>query len=332
MRETILHVGYPKTATSWLQRSVFNNQEIHLKTVSRGLIFKQLIYPNDLDYDKETAKQLIFSEMERIENDGDIPILSHENFVGFMASGGYYNFNLAKRLKDLFVQAKVIMIIRNQPDMIYSGYLQYIRMGGKCSIKRFLNPPEDGEIPLFKCKYLEYHKLIELYYRLFGNENVLVLPYEFFLKTPEAYVKEIVHFINANPPATLEFNKIENKSMRGIGVSLKRFSNKFVSRYESINADAPIIVSVSTTEIIKGIFNKMTEITPAVLNNKVTKLLMTKIKKNINGKYIQSNKRTAEIIGMNLKSFCYDLGKAIPLGDIHINNPQTAAADFHSTC
>lgn len=312
MSEQIIHIGYPKTASSWLQRFVFNNNKIGLETISRGVIQAELLLPNDLQFDEDKAFSRVHSEIEKIKKEGKTPVLSHEHFSGHAQSGGYYNYNLAKRLKNLFREAKVIIVIRNQLDMIYSSYLHYIKTGGRCNIKRFLNPPKDGIVPLFRYEYFEYHKLIKIYRDFYGKENVLVLPYELFLNKPRHYVEEIATFVKFSLPSNLQmpFKKIENKSIRGIGILLKRYANRLIFNKSSVNPDVPVVASPTVEWLIRGMINKFSDLIPKPINRKIKNNLVNKIRKNINGRYSESNEKTAKMIQRNLRQYNYELKEA----------------------
>jgi hypothetical protein len=280
---------------------------LNIKYLGRDIIQENILYPTDLDYNEVKTKNSIFFHINEIKKEGLRPIISHEHLSGYPQSGGYYNSIIARRLKNIFEDAKVIIIIRNQLDMIYSSYVHYIRTGGSCKINNFLNPPQDGAIPRFKYEYLEYHKVIELYFDLFGRENVLVLPYELFVVDPKKYVKEITSFIGVENPTNLPYKVIENKSIKGVGISAKRFANYFVSYNNSINPHVPIYVSRKTSELIKGACNKLSHYTPGLLNKYVHDTLYEKIRNNIMNKYTQSNKITNQMIEVDLKAFNYDL-------------------------
>jgi hypothetical protein len=88
-------------------------------------------------------------------------------------------------------------VVREQKSAILSTYRQYIKGGGCGSTRDFLLPPPSGggkKLPLFSFEHFKYHRLAGYYRRLFGEDRVLVLPYEMFVRTPPLFVEEIIHF------------------------------------------------------------------------------------------------------------------------------------------
>ncbi len=308
MKNHVIHLGFPKTATSWLQRFIFNNSDIKLQAVKRHLIAENIIYPSDLEYNRDLTREIIFSEIEEIEDSGKRAIISHENLVGGIINGGYYNFNIANRLKDLFPNAKIILVIRNQADIIFSSYLQYVKSGGKCKLDRLFNPPIDGILPMFRYEYFEFHRLIKLYQDNFGKGNVLVLPYEQFVKDPKEYVIQVRDFMEIDLPKSLPFKSLENKSMRGMTIPLKRLTNRLVTHYSSEGVDAPFLVSKKASGLITGAFNKISDLLlPSKINNLILKNIKKKISDNIEGKYGLSNSKTEFLTGLDLKKYGYEV-------------------------
>ena len=113
---------------------------------------------------------------------------------GGIHSGGFDSRDICERLNTCFPNGKVLIVIREQKSMLYSAYSQYIKGGGSYSIKEYLFPKTKKVKGLFKFNYLEYHHLIEYYYKYFGKNNVLVLPYEMMKEDQERFLQNILFF------------------------------------------------------------------------------------------------------------------------------------------
>lgn len=111
---------------------------------------------------------------------------------------------VADRLHHCFPTALVLIVIREQRDMIQSIY-KFLVCGwhGKLSatIEQFLNqtPLDDGYSPLFNMGYIEFHRIIEYYMNLFGQTSVLVLPYERLREDPTYFINQIRLFVDLDP-------------------------------------------------------------------------------------------------------------------------------------
>ena len=66
---------------------------------------------------------------------GLIPIYSNERLSGGPHTGGSDSAEIARRIKICAPSSKIIIIIREQEDMILSSYSQYIRAVGSASLK-----------------------------------------------------------------------------------------------------------------------------------------------------------------------------------------------------
>ena len=197
----LIHVGYPKTGSSWIQKSLFQNSSagfaplFGIDSITRGAIMKFLILPNALAFDPAQSLKHFQPAILEVTTGGLVPVLSHERLAGTPHSGGYDSKELTNRLAEVFPRAKVLLVIREQRSMIVSTYKQYVRNGGPCSLRIYLHPPRsDGRMPLFDFQYFEYHRLVGYYQELFGLSNVLVLPYELFRDYPKEFGSRIMAF------------------------------------------------------------------------------------------------------------------------------------------
>jgi len=189
--KSIFHIGYPKTATSWLQKNFFPNIQ-NASYVSRHETFETFVQPNHFEFDVEQILK------KYSLNNNDLKIFSLEGFVGTTHNfglNGYLTTEHAFRIHRVFPEARIILFIRKQPDIIASSYIQYIKGGGTYSIKKFLfhqNFQNIAGMPLFNWKYFEYHHVIKLYNELFGSGNVFVFLYEDFAKNGVDFLKRMI--------------------------------------------------------------------------------------------------------------------------------------------
>ena len=130
----IFHIGYPKTATSWLQKNFFPKIE-NATYISRHETFETFVQPNHFDFDADQIRE------KYSLNNKDLKIFSLEGFIGTTHNfglNGYLTTEHAFRIHRVFPEARIILFIRKQPDIIASSYIQYIKGGGTYSLKKFL--------------------------------------------------------------------------------------------------------------------------------------------------------------------------------------------------
>jgi len=253
--EVFIHVGIPKTATSFFQKIVFprisNIKFISNPYTQLNTAFNMIQYADDTLYDD----QVVIKELSRYSEFKKI-LISEESFSGSIANlmGGNRTQN-AKRLQKLFPKARIILFIRGQKDILYSAYNQYVkthhgkrRMGHyfrfanlndiyttnkKATNDSFMNfAPNHSHIELFK-----YYALIKLYKSLF--EQVDVFLYEDFCSNPQKIMDrfEAIFKENINDKSTINFAEKVNRSLEKKEIEKHLFYNKsrFLFRKKKIS-------------------------------------------------------------------------------------------------
>jgi len=254
MIEPIIHIGYPKTATSWLQMEFFPKIK-NIMVVNRQEIFRKIIEPEDLIINYAEIREWIN------RNYGGKVLLSAHGFIGTNHSFGIRNYLIrenATRLKNIFPEAKIIIFIRNQPDIIASTYLQYLKAGGTYSATKFLKTKRFyklNDIVFFYYSYFEYHKIIEFYKSMFGKLNIYVYLFEEFLNNPEHFIEILANDFNfIYDKSTIDFSII-NKRYRKQLVTLIKIRNLFTEK--NIINKHHLIHIPANFELTRNIFGKL---------------------------------------------------------------------------
>src|SRR5688500_1563261 len=104
MSAVLIHVGYPKAGSSWLQAHVFAEGVVGLVPVTRGAlaISRRLIYPHPLGFDVEHCRSLFAESIEEINGRGEVPVVTGERLSGAPHAGGYDSKEIANRLRCVF--------------------------------------------------------------------------------------------------------------------------------------------------------------------------------------------------------------------------------------
>jgi hypothetical protein len=219
MSDTIIHIGYPKTATTWFIRKFYPNIK------NAGIVYYDDIKFN-INHGQEFFKINFRNEILEKEK---LVIVTHA-FAGLVnlhwEQGRYREFFL-KNLKNEFPSASVIIFIRNQLDFIASVYSSYLKRGGSYKIDELFSEKNTNSGSFFSFEYLEYDKLIKTYKEHFGAEKVFVYIYEELLEDNICFLKQFVnefHFdVNVDD---LSFVKSNEKLRKGL-ISLVRKTNSW---------------------------------------------------------------------------------------------------------
>ena len=307
MNDLLIHIGYHKTATTWLQQVVFRRQKMGFQRIHTNV--PDFLQHGYFSFDAEKCRNSIEHQVVDATSRGVIPVLSHERFSGNPQSGGYDSKEIANCLATAFPQAKILIVIREQCSRIVSCYKQYVKVGGPCTFHGYISPPTKGQmrIPLFRLEHFEYHALIQYYQQLFGPERVLVLPYELLVREPISFVSQIVTHAGARPSFDLRklpFGKSRNTSPSPIAAEIACRTNR-VARWDTINPQPWIRSEGFATFLYRGsvrVGNSM----PRRLQRRIEQDWITKIRQLAGNRFAMSNTRTSQATQLDLKRFEYD--------------------------
>lgn len=234
MIQLFLHIGFHKTATTFLQRAVFP----HFGGVN--YIKQEVIYPvlrrimvqDPLVFDYQKAQCEILSHCKDGKNLISAEGLSGNPFLQYMN-----RLVILDKLKQMFPNTKIIVGIRCQKDIIVSLYKQYVKVGGTKRISDFIHPkqiigePIQDFLDLETFKYWPYLKRIEEY---FGSNNIYIYVYEDLLRDKKEFIKGILNFLGVRDNPYLDDKKY-NVGFTNSELTVALFFNRFFrsSRNES---------------------------------------------------------------------------------------------------
>jgi len=259
MKEIFIHVGLHKTASTFLQEKVF----CHLKSVSyltrpytqHNHVFNKLQYADDSLYDSSK----LVAELDQIQEERIL--ISDEAFSGVPITLGQMNRSMiAKRLKDIFPEAKILLFIRGQKAMLLSHYNMWVKgyYRGYKPIHDFLwYPRQDFSYQDYQSNsnkydlstlyfntnepYLHldcflYHELISLYKDLF--EDVHVFLYEDIKDNPSQVLNQLEKIFDESLPDRAKSSRTSkvNPSLTSQELQIKRLDNRLrvLSKRKSI--------------------------------------------------------------------------------------------------
>ncbi len=259
------------------------------------------------DYRK---KHLAF--IEKAQRDCVVPVLSHERLSGYPATGGFDSKIIADRLYTTFPEAAILIVIREQTSMISSMYSQYITDGGDLSIYDFLNPPEEDmrRVPGFSFDFYKFDWLVKYYCKLFGRENILVLPYELLVHERERYIRMLADFCGLPFHADCKFDRINARRLMPMQ-TVQRWNNIVFSRNQlSQRTIFPISRANKGFARLRPMFER---ITPKSFDHWLRERQESYISNMTKGRYGRSNQVMCELLGIDLADYGYDVDKTITI-------------------
>jgi len=205
--EIYIHVGHRKTATTWLQNQVFNLKNERLNYLGKT----SREYPNWL-LSWHYLDAFEFSN-KKTEIAKDIQSRIDKDRVNLISSEAFTNTGViheqAHRIKQIIPNAKIIFVTRDPIELVLSHYRNDIQMGDAyCDIDEYLDwertPMVIGKRKSIYLPDFFFIESLDLYKKLFGDANVLLLEYEELEIKPINFIGKIEEFMG------IEFN-LNNK-------------------------------------------------------------------------------------------------------------------------
>ena len=259
--QTYIHLGYPKNASTTLQTDVFPNiknafylgrhygSNYPFKSEKVSKAFYNLTMYDSIDCDLDDISTVIHEYVSQNIGEKDKLIISSESFANNMVDRGL----LAERLKLIFPEAKILMLIREQINALRSMYSFLVMQRGKNINIAYGRPSVDSfekwivEQELFFGKSfittLKYYEYISVYAELFGEENITVLLFEELVHSPQTFYRKLNVFFDEDLENHLNCidTPFRNKGLSKRALSYYRFRGLFPNI--SLSTYSPIFVN-----------------------------------------------------------------------------------------
>jgi hypothetical protein len=297
----VFHVGFHKTGTSYLQGYIFplaNNYKV-FSWVECDALFKPLLQKNDAFYKAEQT-QAQFKKMY----DGPLPVMfSYEEFVGPLFYQSSPNLTTPiQRIKELGV-TQIVFTIRNQYALLDSIYRQYIQKGGVVRSKDFL----DESLRIFAMDYCNFYPIIQHFVKVFGKENVLVLPSEELKKKEAAVLERLQAFCGISFDLEDRQKKLDKRTTN---VSLSNLSLALLRRFNHISYNyyrpSSLISKKLKSRRLRNVLQSWLD--PSFLSKFSNKEnYFKKEKERIDRYYAENNRKLNEEFGLHLETYKYPM-------------------------
>jgi hypothetical protein len=304
----LVHIGYHKTGSGWLRRLFFSNPQTGFGWLGKDPgkhPIRRLVSARPLDFDSAAYRAEFEQLMQPLAAAGLSPVLSFERLTGHPYSGGYDSKEIADRLRAVFPEGRVLVVLREQRSMIVSTYKQYVREGGACPPNRFMVPPTSRSmrVPLFDWRHFEYDRLLAYYRHLFGPEAVLALTYEQFVEDPGRFVAAIAEFagitLDGEVLASLPFDIRSNPAPSAAALAVRRPLNR-LGVLADLNPSA-FLDSKQVVRLARRV--ERTTFVPRRLAARSEAQLWRIVTEAVGDRYVESNRRTAELTGIDFPSY-----------------------------
>lgn len=233
----VIHPGFAKTATTTLQQAVFpRHSQIHYLGVPAAnpalhqLLFK-IASEDSTRFDIDAARAALLPHLAP-PTGRTVTLLSHENLTLYEAKDKGL---VATRLHALLGPGRIMFTLRRQEDLVASWYLQ--KLGKYLRDRRYLTPEQYFRMKLKEpgrsiLDDIDYDATIACYERLFGRDNVGIVPYEQLRTDPRGFAGAIAGCLGVDAPelARLLASAHLNSAQSRRRVAAVRIAAKFLPR------------------------------------------------------------------------------------------------------
>lgn len=290
--QTVIHIGANKTASTLLQRQLFSKKS-HIQYFGEDCInyeylkedIHNMIHEDNFYFKKNF---MISNSIRNTSSDITRIVFSNEDIMG-----SRHPSLAADRLKEIFPEAKILMVIRNQIDVFPSWYVNhgaYLKNVPRRFWRRYVSFDDWLEYcfnfpKISPVQAMNYLKYFQIFSKKFGEKNIIVIPYEDIFFDNSSFCNKLSELFDVES-ATIK-NIFSKKNERSRNSKLNHEIHKFFGfSYKISNNIYKKISRFDNTGPFK-----------ISINNKWLK--------KINHEYADSNSELELKTGLNLKKYNY---------------------------
>lgn len=211
----IIHIGYPKAASSSLQENLFKNHpSFHYLNVIHPSVFYEMVYSlTEENFDSRKAETIFQQEVTQSFLKDKINIIADERFTA-----NWIDYRMvADRLYHFLPEAKILVVIRNQADILRSRYDMH-PYDYSDPRKKWLTFEEwlSSAVSRMKENFLNalhYDECISYYRDKFGVQNVHVLLFEKLVAFDSRTMEELGNVLKIDPGSIIDYMSVhKNKA------------------------------------------------------------------------------------------------------------------------
>ena len=185
-KKIIIHIGYPKTGTTFLQNKIFNMDKFNYFILKKfDYIFDSILYDSDQNF--KSKKKKISDIFKKFILKNKINIISREGFLG-LNTNIKRNFARLKELLNKDVKIIFIMVVRKQINILESFYAEdFINISKKQKEYKFyknfifnfckLNISKNDQTYIIR-ENLKYYKIYQKIKKIFPLSKIIIFDYD----------------------------------------------------------------------------------------------------------------------------------------------------------
>lgn len=303
----VLHVGFSKCASTFLQAFFSGHPEIFLVNQSHYFAPFEL---SDFERGREQYYRLFdgaASSQVRLESDEHIILPLFHPVLAAAATTLESVEEVCRRIQMVQPAARIVLVIRNQVDLILSRYSEYVLGGGKGDfgffVEEFLRCSEDG------VNYYQnyYARIIEMLRSAFGEDGVLVLLQEDLARNEAATIERLCRFLGValrQPDRRDMASRRVGLSARGLEV-VRSMNRILVTRQEMSTRKAEARIPYLAYKVLQRGFRTADYYLPKKLKGDKRAVLTRDIEERIRQEFREDNAALSELLSLDVAKLGY---------------------------
>jgi len=304
----VFHVGMPKCASTFLQRSLFSpHEEINdfspateWWNVGSDILTRIRNKLGTSGFNESEEVEKLKKAFKKKSDKRGVNLLSWEHASG-PTYGVQNNAAMAEFAKKHMGNIKIILVLRNQYDWIFSAWKSSVRVGYPYGIKKFLKKHEKEAVQSDCVEIYEklLYNYINVLYENFGEENVSIFFLEDLKENSEKFIKNVCE--NIGVKEKLFDSSVRRKSFGLISTMIMRSING-LSETPKKNGFLPNGIYRFSRRLLSKTTNNGIHVSHRTKEKDVKSLLP----KSLVQKIKRSNRIASKKIGRSLENIGYD--------------------------
>ena len=301
----LIHVGYHKTATTWMQTQLFTQEHGYRMLANHPEIFNQVTRPHGLVFEPAGMRALIAERKAGLPT-GHTAVVSSEILSAHPFQGGQMSDDYARRLHAIAPEAKILISIRAQQKILPSVYMQYLLRGGTMPYEMFFKGTDVPGFYGFDKVHFEYDRLVGLYQQLFGAHNVYVMTQESLAADMDAACAALARFAGNSA-----FSQVSEPARKVRGASYPEYAVPVLRRVNQVQCSvlnpAPIMALGETPNGLYRILGYLLRRPPFSKMFGDRKRVSDYVKREFAGVFAASNARLEALVAHPIDLSRYDV-------------------------
>ena len=211
----LFHIGFHKTGTTWFQNNFYPDLE-NFDYLPQEYVKNHIVNP----YRLASAPNIL----------GDVCVCDEELLgnIHLGSVGGAQAYSNIKRIREVSREPRIVLFVRNQVDLLYSCYLQYVKKGGSLTFFEYINQDKKAanRLPVFDMEHFKFSRLYKFLIEVFDEKSVYLYFYEDFLvstlKFIDGFSNDHGFVLKGEPRVEVKSNLSYNRSQ----LEIMRLLNK----------------------------------------------------------------------------------------------------------